>query len=161
MTRPGNPRRYLWLTLGLVLALAVGGGLACYHFSCDRTAHAAARDGDVMLWMRHEFCLGDAAYTEILRLHSAHSVVCAQHCADVRAARTRLAEAQAGGESAVAAAARELARTEAVCRVSTEAHVRRVAAVMGPAQGARYLEMVLPRLSALDHEGPPSPRLER
>lgn len=162
MTRPSNPRRYWWITLGLVLALAAGGGLACYHFSCDRTAHAAARDGDVMLWMRHEFCLGDAAYAEILRLHSEHSAVCAQHCADVRAARARLAAAQAGGEAPAAVAAeQELKRTEEVCRASTEAHVRRVAAAMGPAQGARYLEMVLPRLSALDHEGPPNPRLER
>ncbi|MBK8475564.1 MAG: hypothetical protein IPL39_04435 [Opitutaceae bacterium] len=162
MTRPGNPRRYLWLTLGLVLALAGGGGLACYHFSCDRTAHAAARDGDVMLWMRHEFCLGDVAYAEILRLHQEHSAVCAQHCEGVRAARTRLAEAQAGGDAAaVDAAVLELARTEAVCRASTEAYVRRVAAVMEPAQGARYLGMVLPRLSALDHEGPPNPHLQR
>lgn len=162
MTRPGNSRRYLWLTLGVVLALAGAGGLACYHFSCDRTAHAAARDGDVMLWMRHEFCLGDAAYAEILRLHAEHSTVCAQHCAAVRAARVRLAEAQARGDaSATTAAGQELKRTEEICRASTEAHVRRVAAVMGPAQGARYLGMVLPRLSALDHEGPPSPRLER
>jgi hypothetical protein len=162
MIGPGHTRRYLWLTLGLVLALGAGAGLACYHFSCDPMAHAAARDGDVMVWMRHEFCLGDGQYAEVLRLHEEHSMVCAQHCAAVRAARGRLVEAQALGEaSAIADAALKLRRTAEVCRASTEAHVRRVAAAMAPEQGARYLALVLPRLAALDHQGPPSPSLDR
>lgn len=162
MSRPRNSRRYWWITLGVVLALAAAVWGACYHFSCDRTAHAAARDGDVMTWMRHEFCLSDSQYTAILQLHEEHSVVCAQHCADVRAARQALETATARGEvPAVAIAAQELRRTEEVCRTSTEAHVRRVAAKMDPAAGVRYLAMVLPRLSGLDHKGPPSPSLDR
>lgn len=162
MKRPNLTRRYRWITLGLVLAVAAGAGLTCYHFSCDRTAHAAARDGDVMIWMRHEFCLSEAQYVAVLRLHEEHSVVCAQHCAAVRTARAQLTEAARRGEAAaVIAAQQELQRTEEVCRASTEAHVRRVAAAMAPEQGSRYLAMVLPRLSSLDHEGPPSPRLDR
>lgn len=162
MNRPPPTRRYLWLTLGLVAALAAGAGLACYHFSCDRLAHAAVHDGDVMVWMRHEFCLSDTQYAQILRMHEEHSAVCAQHCAAVRAARDRLGAAKVGGEApALADAARELQRTEEVCRASTEAHVRRVAAAMAPEQSARYLAMVLPRLAALDHDGPPSPVLDR
>jgi hypothetical protein len=154
--------RYLWATLGLVLALAVGAGAACYHFSCDHTAHEAARDGDIMGWMRHEFCLSDAQYAEILRLHAEHSVVCARHCMVVRAAREHVVAAQRLSDApAVAAAGQELRQAEELCRASTEAHVRRVATVMAPEQGMRYLALVLPRLSSLDHEGPPSPRLDR
>jgi len=162
MSMPGPARRYWWITLGLVLALAAGAGMACYHFSCDHTAHAAARDGDVMNWMRHEFCLSDAQYAEILRLHETHSEVCARHCAAVRLAREQLDEARGRGvPGALNAAEQELRRTEEVCWASTEEHVRRVAAVMAPDSGARYLALVLPRLAALDHEGPPSPSLSR
>lgn len=154
--------RYLWATLGLVLVLAVGAGVACYHFSCDRSAHEAARDGDVMGWMRHEFCLNETQYAEILRLHTEHSAVCAQHCAVVRTAREHVATAKRlDAAPALAAAEQELKQSAEVCRASTEAHVRRVAAVMAPEQGMRYLALVLPRLSSLDHEGPPSPRLDR
>jgi hypothetical protein len=154
--------RYLGATLGLVLVLAAGAGAVCYHFSCDRTAHAAARDGDVMGWMRHEFCLNEAQYAEILRLHAQHSAVCAQHCAAVRAAREQVAAAKRSAAGpALAAAEQELQQAEAVCRAATEVHVRRVAAAMAPEQGMRYLALVLPRLSSLDHEGPPNPRLDR
>jgi len=154
--------RYLGATLGLVLVLAVGAGVACYHFSCDRCTHEAARDGDVMGWMRHEFCLNEAQYAEILRLHAQHSAVCAQHCAAVRTAREQVAASKRSAAAAgLASAQQELQQAEAVCRTSTEAHVRRVAAAMAPEQGMRYLALVLPRLSALDHEGPPNPRLDR
>jgi len=53
-----------------------------------------------------------------------------------------------------------LQQAETTCRLSVEEHVRRVAAVMEPRQGARYLAMVLPRLAALDHSGPPNARLD-
>jgi hypothetical protein len=42
-----------------------------------------------------------------------------------------------------------------VCRSSTEAHARAVAAIMGEEQGARYLAIVLPRLAHVDHTGAP------
>jgi uncharacterized membrane protein len=81
----------------------------------------------------------------------------------VQAARAKLAALNRGPGSdpaAERAAAAEVRRAEEACRMSVEAHVRAVAAAMDPAQGARYLAMVLPRLAALDHAGPPNARLD-
>ncbi len=114
-----------------------------------------------MEWMRCEFRLTDAQYAAILKLHEEHAVVCAGHCAAVGDAREKLSAARRAGDSAaLAAAEREQREAEAVCRTSVEAHVRQVASLMAPAEGARYLQMVLPRLAALDHAGPPKLSLD-
>lgn len=153
--------RHFWTTLALVLALAAGCWVVVFRASCDPAAHAAARSGDVLAWMRCEFHLTDAQYAAILKLHRANSAVCAGHCAAVAAARAHLAQVQRGGsQSTIDAAARELCAAEEICRASTEVHVRRVAAEMAPGEGERYLKMVLPRLAALDHSGPPALTLE-
>lgn len=153
--------RHFWITVVLVGALAGAGWMVSYRTSCDPAAHAAARSGDTMGWMRCEFALTDAQYAEIARLHAEHTEVCRGHCELVAAAQAQLAEAARAGTPAVQAAAQARVRSaEAVCRASVEAHVRRVAAVMAPREGERYLAMVLPRIAALDHAGPPDLRLD-
>ena len=154
--------RHFWTTLVLVTALAVGCWLLVFRATCDPAAHAAVRAGDVLGWMRCEFQLTDAQFSAIRKLHEEHSVVCAGHCAAVAAARSRLAEVRRGGDAAgIVAAAREERVALETCRQSVEAHVRRVAALMDPTQGERYLRMVLPRLAELDHAAPPGLTLER
>jgi hypothetical protein len=154
--------RHFWTTLALALGVAAGSWFAFFRAHCDPDAHVAARGGDTMEWMRCEFRLTEAQHAEIVRLHNQHGVVCAEHCALVGAARERLAAARrAGAAAAIAAAADDQKKAEAVCRASTEEHVRRVAAVMAPEQGKRYLAMVLPRLAGLDHLGPPNVTLDR
>jgi len=154
--------RNLLLTLAMVLAVAAAVGLGVYRACCDPATHAAARDGDALFWLRTEFRLNDVQYAEVARLHEEHSAVCAGHCAAVRAAKAMLGKLNSAGAPADqrAAAAARLQLAENNCRVSVEAHVRRVAAVMERQQGERYLAMVLPRLSALDHSGPPNARLD-
>ncbi len=154
--------RYFWLTLGLVAALAGGCWYVFFNAACDPRLHAAAETGDVMAWMRCEFRLTAAQSAAIARLHEEHGGACAVHCAAVGAARERLQAARrAGDAAAIAAAEQEEQAAAATCRASTEAHVRRVAALMSPEQGERYLRMVLPRLADLDHRGPPKLSLER
>lgn len=153
--------RYFLLTSAAIVGLAVACGFFVFHVTCDPQAHAAARDGDVMEWMRCEFHLTDAQYAEILKLHDAHSEECARHCAAVQSARAQIAEARKADDAQALAKAELVERDAgAVCEAATEAHVRRVAAVMSPEDGARYLAMVLPRLSRLDHQGPESPLLD-
>jgi hypothetical protein len=153
--------RHFWTTLVLIAALATGCWLLFFRVACDPKAHAAAQAGNVMEWMRCEFRLTEAQYAAIGKLHAEHAAVCAGHCTAVETARAKVAAARGTGDAAqVAAAQREQREAENVCRVSVEAHVRRVAAVMDPAAGERYLKMVLPRLAALDHAGPPSLSLE-
>jgi len=154
--------RNLLLTLALLLAVAMAVGVGVYRACCDPATHAAARDGDALCWLRTEFRLTEAQYVAVLRMHEEHSAVCAGHCAAVRAAQARLGKLNTAGAAAdeKAAARAALQQAETTCRLSVEEHVRRVAAVMEPRQGARYLAMVLPRLAALDHSGPPNARLD-
>ncbi|MFT3828898.1 MAG: hypothetical protein QM691_04240 [Opitutaceae bacterium] len=154
--------RHFWTTIALLLGVGAGSWFGFFRAQCDHHAHAAARAGDTLEWLRCEFHLSEAQHAAILRLHEEQSIVCAEHCALVAEARERLAAARRSGDAAALAAATAQERdAEAVCRASTEAHVRRVAAVMAPAQGQRYLAMVLPRLAALDHRAPPNVTLDR
>lgn len=153
--------RYSLLSLAVLVAVALGCGAFMFHFACDPQTHAAVRDGDVMRWMRCEFHLTDAQYAEIVRLHEEQSARCAVHCAAVQTARAGIEAAlSAGDHEGIEAARKAVGAAEAVCMNSTEAHVRRVAAVMAPEEGRRYLEMVLPRVAGIDHEAPPGPLLE-
>lgn len=157
-----KPVRFFLITSAAILAVAGVCGFFVFHVTCDPAAHAAARDGDLMAWMRCEFRLTDAQYAEILRLHEAHSERCALHCAAVQKAREQAASARCSGDSAALAQALEAERdATAICEAATEAHVRRVAAVMSPEDGSRYLAMVLPRLSKMDHRDPDSPFRDR
>lgn len=154
--------RHFWTTIALLLGVAAGCWFGFFRAHCDHHTHVAARAGDTMEWLRCEFHLSDAQHAAILRLHAEQNVVCAQHCALVAEAREQVAGARRAGDTAALAAATARERdAEAICRASTEAHVRRVAAMMTPEHGQRYLAMVLPRLAALDHNGPPSVTLDR
>ncbi len=147
--------RYFGLTLGLVAVLAAACWLVFFRAACDPQVHAAAAAGDVMGWMRCEFKLTETQYIAIKRLHEEHDGECVRHCEAVGAARDRLEAARKGGDATAVAAAEQQEQAAAeLCRASTEAHVRRVAALMSPGQGERYLRMVLPRLADLDHRGP-------
>jgi hypothetical protein len=99
-----------------------------------------------MTWLRAEFRLDDAQFAAIKKLHEDYSVVCGQHCTAIMAARERSAPAS------------EMAALEKVCVDSMTEHFRRVAALMPPEQGQRYLAMVLPRVANYRHSAPPTVR---
>lgn len=153
--------RNLLLTLGLLLAVAAAAGYCVYRSTCGETAVCVAREGDALRWLKAEFHLSDAQYATVLKLHEAQSERCAAHCAAVGAAKDRLRMARKAGDAqAVAAATGEVRRTEETCERSVEAHVRAVAAQMPAGEGARYLALVLPKISAMAHSGPPDVRLD-
>ncbi len=54
------------------------------------------------------------------------------------------------------APAAEIAALETTCVRSMTDHFHRVAALMPPAEGARYLAIVLPRVADYDHRGAPT-----
>ncbi len=148
--------RHFWKTLVLAGVLAAGTWYTCFRVHCAPSAHAAAKAGDVLGWMRCEFSLSEEQFAAIRALHEEHRKECAAHCAAVREARTREAVAREAGDAAGAAVAVNAQReAERICRSSVEAHVRRIAALMAPEEGARYLRLVLPRLDEADHSGPP------
>jgi hypothetical protein len=79
------------------------------------------------------------------RLQIAYAPVCEAHCGAVAAAQDALSAAT--DEPARAAARAELARLERVCSEATRAHLQAVAALMEPAQAARFLALMEPRVN--------------
>ncbi len=135
------------ITLGVVLLACAAAFGVSYLVGADPAMRAAAREGDAMLWLRAEFRPDAAQFAAIKQLHDDYSIACSRHCAAILAARER--KAPAG----------EVAALEKVCVDAMSAHFRRVAALMPPGQGARYLGIVLPRVAGYSHQGAPNVRV--
>jgi hypothetical protein len=127
--------RYTLLALSAA-ALAFG-----VTFLCLRPSVAAASP-DEIAWLRTEFHLTPAQLAAVKQLHADYHPVCMAHCAAITEARE------------TSAPPAELARLEAVCRDATLAHLQRVAAVMPPAEGTRFLALVTPKVSGQPHDAP-------
>jgi hypothetical protein len=136
--------RNFWLTVLVVLAAGAVSFGAFYLMNDDPAVRQAAHERDAMAWLRAEFHLTDAQFAAIKRLHEGYGTECARHCAMIASARRRQAPAV------------EVAALEQVCVDSMTAHFRRVAALMPPGEGARYLALVLPRVQGYAHAGAPN-----
>ncbi len=133
-----------WLTLVVVIAAAAVSFGIFFAMNDDPAIRRAAREGDAMAWLRAEFKLDDAQFAAIKQLHDDYGLVCSRHCAAIMAAKRRHAPAA------------EVAALEQTCVNAMTEHFRRVAALMPPGQGERYLAIVLPRVSQYQHEGAPT-----
>ena len=155
--------RFLLPTVGVIALLAAGSGYVGYRMNCDPALHAAVVKGDTMEWLRTDFHLTDAQLSEIRRLHEAYSGTCAEHCRRIQeATRAREAlEAAHGDRQAIEKADQQIRRMRAACEFAIAAHVRRVAALMSPGDGRRYLALVLPKIASFDHTAAPDLRLDR
>jgi hypothetical protein len=131
-------------TLILLVVAAAGTYGAVYVSTGDRAARHAAREGDAMTWLRTEFHLNTAQFAAIKQLHEEYGVVCSEHCAAILAARQR------------GAPATEMATLEATCVQAMTAHFQRVAALMPPGEGERYLATVLPCVTGYSHADSPT-----
>lgn len=135
-----------WL-LTLVIALAACALSFGAFYAMNREPaglRAAARAGDALEWLRADFKLTDAQYAAIKQLHDEYGTVCARHCDAIMTARKR------GAPPA------QIAALENECVQSMTDHFQRVAALMAPEQGRRYLAIVLPRVHDYDHRGTPN-----
>jgi hypothetical protein len=135
-----------WLvTIALALvACGVSFG-AFYALNREPAAlRAAARAGDALEWMRVEFKLSGAQYAAIRQLHEDYGSLCTAHCNAIMAAEKRHAPRS------------EVETLESECVQSMTDHFHRVAAIMSPEQGQRYLAIVMPRVHDYDHRGAPN-----
>lgn len=132
------------ITLGVALAACAAAFGVFYVLNDDPALRRAAREGDAMAWLRSEFRLNDTEFAAIKQLHEDYGTVCADHCAAIMAARERSAPPL------------EIAALEQTCVDAMKAHFRRVAALMPPAEGARYLATVLPRVENYSHAAAPN-----
>jgi len=137
--------RNLLITLGIALAVCAAAFGVFYAANREPAAlRRAALDRDAMAWLRMEFHLDDAQYAAIRHLHAEFEDRCAEHCAAILAARRR-------HDSPA-----EIAALEGRCVREMTDHFRRVASLMAPEEGNRYLAIVLPRIADFDHRGPPT-----
>jgi predicted hydrolase (HD superfamily) len=128
----------------IIAACAVAYGVFYAVGREPKAVREALAAQDAMHWLRVEFKLDDAQFAAIRRLHDDYYIECTDHCAAIMEARERQAPAA------------EVARLEEICESAMTAHFRRVAALMAPAEGRRYLEIVLPRVAGYAHHGAPS-----
>lgn len=108
--------------------------------------------GSDLGWIRAEFQLDDAQFAAVRQLHDDYSGLCAQHCADIVAARAALTALPPGATTDRAVAEQRVVDLEAICNDATRAHLRRVATAMPVTQGERFLRMVEPHLAQLPHD---------
>lgn len=135
----------LLLTLGILAGICGLSYGAFYLMSREPAAvQKAMRDGDALAWLRTEFHLDIEQYAAIKKLHEDYGKVCAGHCAAIMAAQQR------------GAPAAEIAALEKTCVTAMTEHFKRVAALMPPGEGERYLAIVLPRIADFDHRGAPN-----
>jgi hypothetical protein len=128
-----------WFTVLLVVAAGTTAFGTFFIMNDAPEIRRAAREGDAMAWLRTEFKLDDAQFAAIKALHADYGLVCARHCRMIIAARDR------GAPPA------EISALEKTCVDSMTDHFQRVAALMSPAEGKRYLAMVMPRVAEYDH----------
>ncbi|MFZ5494288.1 MAG: periplasmic heavy metal sensor [Verrucomicrobiota bacterium] len=150
--------KYLGRTLAVLALAALAAGFLCYRMSSVPAVQAAARSGDAMAWLRADFRLTDAQFAAIKKLHDDYAPSCEEHCRLIQQAfraRTALAVREGADPAAVAAAERAVQQLRTACETALTAHVRKVAAVMAPEQGARYLALVLPKIANFDHQMAP------
>lgn len=148
----------LWRTLAILVLAAAATGFVCYRLSGDPALHAAIREGDAMAWLRADFHLDDRQFAAIKQMHDAYAPSCAEHCRLIQEAmvtRDAIAATHGSDAAAIAAAERTLEQLRTACETAIAAHVRKVAAVMSPEDGRRYLALVLPKIAEFDHQMAP------
>ena len=140
----------------MVLALVVAAGT--YGLTCwvqnRRPALAAT---DQLAWLRTEFHLTDAQFAQVKSLHEAYQPVCAGHCMQIMAAKKRLTTLEQEGKRdtpAYADALKDWTALKQFCTDATLKHMQSIAAVMDPAEGRRYLDLVTPHLAGQNHQEP-------
>lgn len=147
--QPPAWRNFL-LTLAIVAAACATSYAVSYLAGREPAAlRQALREGDAMAWLRSEYRLDETQFAAIRQLHEDYREKCAEHCSAIMAAEKR------------GAPAAEVAALEKVCVDAMTVHFRRVAGLMPPGQGERYLAVVLPRVADYDHRGAPDLQARR
>lgn len=143
---------------GLILVLAVLlAGFA--GFSITRYQKVASQHGDGVLldampelsWVKSELKLTDGQFEKVSALHVAYRPKCEEMCHSLSRAHRKVGElAAANGVMTpeLEAAIREHAEVHAACQRAMLEHLYQTAALLEPAQGSRYLGIMIPQ--ALD-----------
>jgi len=136
--------RNFLIMIGLAMAVCAASFTLFYVINDRPAVRRAAEEGNAMAWLRAEFRLSDTEFAAIRKLHEDYGAVCGRHCQAIMDAR------------AASASPAEIARLEQICVDAMTAHFREVATLMPPAEGDRYLAIVIPRIQGYDHTQSPT-----
>jgi hypothetical protein len=156
--------KHLWTTVGLLVVVAVAAGFLSFRLGGEPQVRAALQQRDTLTWLRTDFRLNDEQFAAIRKLHEAYSVECEAHCRAIQEAamaRNTLRSASPADPVAIAAADQRVQQLREVCETAIAGHVRQVAAQMSPAEGQRYLALVLPKIADFDHHAAPDVGVNR
>ena len=147
--------KYWILTAAAVFVSALLFGTTAY---ITARPEPVAGSGGAIDWLQLEFNLDAEQARRIAAIHRAQSARCEEHCQAIQRARRALRVAREQNRSAaeLRAAEEHLEQVDRHCREALERHVREVAALMDPAEGERYLGVVLPRIAVFDHTAAPN-----
>jgi hypothetical protein len=139
--------------LAVLFVVALASAAVTYFLVSLRAGGEASAAGGLS-WMKTEFALSDEQFAAVRELHDEYSGRCAQHCADILAARRALQDLPANADDGQRATAlTRISQLEAICNEATRAHLRRVAEVMPPGRAERFLRMIEPHLAQQPHDG--------
>lgn len=156
--------RFLGRTLVVLALAAAAAGFLCYHLNSAPALHAAVEQRDALAWLKADFHLTDRQFAEIKQAHDAYAPSCEEHCRliqEATKARDAVTAARGSDPAAVAAAERALQELRTTCETAIAAHVRKVASLMSPEDGQRYLALVLPKIADFDHQMAPGLDLKK
>ena len=147
--------KYRWLSGIIIAFVTVAAGCVAYHLmrpvvAGDCTNHEGC---DELAWIRQEFKLEPSQLKRIEAVHGSYRVVCRKHCDMLAETRAGLADARGKKrpENEIAAMETALGKLDGECKAGTTGYVQEVAAIIGGAEGERYLGIVLPRVACFDH----------
>ena len=135
-----------------LVALAVAAG----SFALTLWTRPAPAD-DEMTWLRQEFALTPAQVASIEKMRAAYQPICEEHCRAISETRAKLTALEKAGRKDSPEYKTAETAWEALCRTcqdATQRHLESIAAQMSAEQGARYRQLIGPKLSRQDHRQP-------
>lgn len=139
----------LLLLLGMLCLAAASGYFLVKPWSTGLARGPADADSSGLQWLQKEYALTDTQFERIKQEHDTYHPRCMEMCEEIRLANARVAELLGRSTAMtpeVETALKEAEATYARCRATMLAHVYRVAALMPPEAGRRYIQDVAPRL---------------
>ena len=134
-------RSLLIIVAGLALAIA---GFACTYALA--TAHSPARNPKPELdWLKQEYQLTDAQYTQVCELYADYHPKCLEMCREIDENNARLKLLLASTNTVtpeIRQTLAESAQLRAKCEASMLNHFYAVSKEMSPQEGRRYLAWV-------------------
>ena len=136
-------RSWLILIGGLVLGLVAYAGIYRHATSVQRSMEQSARPE--LAWLKNEYHLSDAQFTDVVRLHDAYKPKCAEMCRRIDEQNAKVQQLLAATNTVtpeIKQALADAARLRAECESAMMQHFYEVSRVMAPDQGKRYLAWV-------------------